>query len=109
MPDRGDLDLGTPLILGAGSIEGTLRLSSHSGRDALLDGALGRRMPRAAVYLRDQVLADWSPRESMAGGPTKHKKTDSGQRLTESEGPREEADECLDEDLLAELAIALSQ
>ncbi len=99
MPDHGDLDLGTPLILGAGSIEGTLRLSSHSGRDALLDGALGRRMPRAAFDLRDQVLADWSPIGSRASGPIKHPKSDTGQRLAESEGPREEADECLNEDL----------
>ena len=91
---HGDLELGTPLILGVGQLEGTLRLSS---------------MSRVAVDLRDQVLAGWSPIGSRASGPIKNPKSDTGQRLAESEGPREEADECLDEDLLAELAIALSQ
>lgn len=51
--------LSTPLIQDVGSLGGTLRLSSQSARDEVLDSVPVRRLSRTSIDLRDQVLADW--------------------------------------------------
>lgn len=110
-----DTELDTPWTHDAGLLAGTLRHFGNPSRNLLIDSDSGRLSSRAPIDLLDLLdyaLTDWSARSAgsaWAGSPAGNLTSDSGHDLTESDELRLDTNEGLDDDLLAELAMALNK